>query len=55
VGLTGRNILTFTNYSGYDPEQGVGGGQTGSGLINQTDNFDAPSLKIYTISLSTRF
>lgn len=51
----GRNMLTFTNYSGYDPEVGVSGGQAGSGLINQVDAFDFPTLRTYTISLSTRF
>ena len=51
----GRNMFTFTKYSGYDPEVGVSGGQAGSGLINQVDAFDFPTLRTYTISLSTRF
>ena len=55
LGLVGRNLFTFTNYSGYDPETGVAGGQTGSGLINQVDAFDFPTLRSYTFSLSTRF
>jgi TonB-linked SusC/RagA family outer membrane protein len=55
VGLVGRNLLTITNYSGYDPETGVAGGSTGSGLINQVDAFDFPTLRSFTFSLSTRF
>jgi hypothetical protein len=55
VGLVGRNLMTFTNYSGYDPEVGVVGGQANSGLINQVDAFDFPTLRTYTVSLSTRF
>lgn len=55
VGLVGRNLLTFTKYSGYDPEVGAGGGEVGSGLINQTDAFGFPTLRTYTFSLSTRF
>ena len=57
VGLIGRNLLTFTNYSGYDPEVGStgGGNATGSGLINQTDAFGFPTLRTYTFSISTRF
>jgi hypothetical protein len=57
VGLVGRNLLTFTKYSGYDPETGATGGnnQTGSGLINQVDAFGFPTLRTYTLSLSTRF
>ena len=55
VGLIGRNLLTITNYTGLDPEVGVGGGSTGSGLINQTDAFGFPTLRTFTFSLSTRF
>ena len=50
-----RNLFTFTNYSGYDPETGVNGGQAGSGLINQVDNGGFPTLRTYTISISSRF
>ncbi|MGH7560392.1 MAG: SusC/RagA family TonB-linked outer membrane protein [Gemmatimonadales bacterium] len=55
VGVVGRNLLTLTNYSGLDPEVGVSGGATGSGLINQTDAFGFPTLRTFTFSLSTRF
>jgi TonB-linked SusC/RagA family outer membrane protein len=55
VGLVGRNLLTFTKYSGYDPEVGTTGGQANSGLINQNDAFNFPTLKTYTISISTRY
>ncbi|HEV8612995.1 MAG TPA: hypothetical protein VGQ73_05760, partial [Gemmatimonadales bacterium] len=66
VGIVGRNIATFTGYSGYDPEVGCGGrdgsgcggagaGSTGSGLINQTDAFSFPTLRTWTFTLSTRF
>jgi TonB-linked SusC/RagA family outer membrane protein len=55
VGLVGRNLMTFSSYSGYDPEVGVSGGQASSGLINQVDAFDFPTLRSFTFSLSTRF
>jgi TonB-linked SusC/RagA family outer membrane protein len=55
LGFVGRNLWTFSNYSGYDPEVGVVGGQANLGLINQTDAFDFPTLRQYTITLSTRF
>jgi hypothetical protein len=56
LGLIGRNLLTFTNYSGMDPEGGVNGGNTGSGLINQTDaSGSVPPLRQFTFSVSTRF
>jgi len=55
LGVIGRNVFTFTHYSGYDPEVGVDGGNAGSGLINQVDAFSYPTLRTYTVSLSTRF
>jgi TonB-linked SusC/RagA family outer membrane protein len=54
-GLVGRNMKTWTSYSGYDPETGISGGQTGSGLILQQDSFDFPTLRTFTFSFSTRF
>ena len=55
AGVVGRNLFTFTGYSGYDPETGAGTGTTGSGLINQTDAFGFPTLRRFTFNLSTRF
>jgi hypothetical protein len=55
LSFVGRNLLTFTSYTGYDPETGVGGGQTGSGLINQVDAFGFPTLRTYTFTVSSRF
>ena len=68
LGVVGRNLLTLTGYSGLDPEVGCGnqnasgcggGGSgtqgTGSGLINQTDAFEFPTLRTITFSISTRF
>ncbi len=54
-GLVGRNVLSFTKYSGYDVEIGAGGGQTGSGLINQVDQSGYPTLRTFTLSFTTRF
>jgi hypothetical protein len=56
IGVIGRNLMTFTNYSGYDPETGVAGaGTSNSGLINQVDAFGFPTLRTFTITVSTRF
>ena len=57
VGFTGRNLFTFTNYSGYDPEVGSTGGnnESSSGLINQVDAFDFPTLRQFTFTVTTRF
>jgi hypothetical protein len=56
LGVVGRNLYTFTNYSGYDPETGATGGNNNSvGLINQTDAFGFPTLRSFTFMFSTRF
>ena len=59
VGVVGRNLYTWTKYSGLDPETGATGGSTtngaNSGLINQTDAFGIPTLRSYTLFLSTRY
>ena len=56
LGLVGRNLYTFTNYSGYDPETGATGGTNNTvGLINQTDAFGFPTLRSFTFMFSTRF
>jgi hypothetical protein len=55
VGLIGRNLYTWTKYSGIDPEVGVTGGQASSGLINATDSGAYPTLRTFTFSFSTRY
>ena len=63
IGVIGRNLKTFTSYTGLDPEVGatsaVNGGSgtigSGSGLTNQVDAFQFPTLRTFTFSLSTRF
>jgi len=55
VGVVGRNLFTFTSYSGLDPEVGVSGGTASSGLINQVDAFNFPALRTFTFSISTRY
>jgi TonB-linked SusC/RagA family outer membrane protein len=69
VGLIGRNLFTFTKYTGLDPEVGCGAtlagacggggsntqGAGNSAFINQVDAFGFPTLRTFTLSLSTRF
>jgi hypothetical protein len=56
VGFIGRNLFTFTNYGGLDPEVGASGGSgVTSPLVNSTDAFGFPTLRTYTFSLTTRF
>lgn len=56
VGLVGRNLKTWTKYSGLDPEVGASGGSgSTSALTNSTDAFGFPNVRTFTLSLSTRF
>lgn len=47
IGLLGRNLLTFTDYSGYDPEAGY------NGFV--FDNFGYPNFRSYTMSIEFKF
>ncbi len=56
VSFVGRNLMTFTNYSGGDPEIGISGGPSGNGFVNQIDLSTAfPPLRTFSLSVSTRF
>jgi hypothetical protein len=57
VSFVGRNLYTFTDYKGFDPEVGVTGatGITGSSALNAVDAFNFPNLRTFNFSLSTRF
>jgi TonB-linked SusC/RagA family outer membrane protein len=45
--LIGRNLLTFTDYKGYDPEVGS--------VINRLDSFDYPRYRTFTGSVEITF
>ena len=61
INLIGRNLKTWTDYTGFDPEVGVGqagdpdGSDSGSGLINAVDAFTFPNLRSVTFALPTSF
>ena len=51
LNLIGRNLLTFTNYTGYDPE--VANGNGGSDVIGRIDAYQYPNFR--TVSASLQF
>lgn len=51
--LIGRNLLTFTNYSGYDPE--VGTTDTNGRQIYAYDFMGYPNFRSYSVSLELKF
>ncbi|MCC7002780.1 MAG: SusC/RagA family TonB-linked outer membrane protein [Gemmatimonadaceae bacterium] len=55
LSMVGRNLLTISDYRGFDPEVGVGGGNLGSGVLNAIDAFGFPNLRTFSFQLSTSF
>jgi TonB-dependent starch-binding outer membrane protein SusC len=58
--LSGRNLLTFTKYTGLDPENTAAVGSQGGGLgaVGQytgVDYFGAPNVKSYQVALNIGF
>ena len=57
ISMIGRNLKTWTDYRGFDPEVGAAssGGASGSGLINAIDAFTFPQLRSVSFVVSTNF
>jgi TonB-linked SusC/RagA family outer membrane protein len=53
--VTGRNLLTWTNYDGYDPDVGSSGGGTGSASIARIDGFSYPNFRTVTFGAEINF
>jgi TonB-linked SusC/RagA family outer membrane protein len=55
VGVTGRNLLTFTGYRGYDPDVGVEGGALGSAVLGRVDGHPYPNFRTWTLAVDLTF
>ena len=55
VNLVGRNLLTWSDYKGFDPETGLNGGANGSGILNAADAFNFPNLRTVTLQFNVGF
>ncbi len=55
LSLTGRNLVTWTNYRGYDPEVGRGGGTTGSAALARVEGYQYPNFRTWTLGLELNF
>jgi TonB-linked SusC/RagA family outer membrane protein len=53
--LIGRNLMTFSDYKGFDPEVGAGGGGLGSGVLNAIDAYGFPNLRTVSFQIGTSF
>ena len=56
INLIGRNLLTWTDYTGYDPEVGSAGNSSGgSDAIGRVDDYQYPNFRTLTASLQLIF
>lgn len=55
VGVVGRNLKTWTNFRGFDPESGNTSGPLGSAALTGVAGFRYPKMRTYTVQLSTSF
>ena len=57
VGITvgGQNLYTFTNYRGFDPEIGIGGGDTGSAALARVEGYQYPLFRTLTATVELIF
>lgn len=51
----GRNLITWTDYRGYDPEVGRAGGTTGSAALARVDGYSYPNFRTWTLGLELNF
>jgi TonB-linked SusC/RagA family outer membrane protein len=55
VSMVGRNLYTFTDYRGFDPEVGTSGGGASNRAINAVDAFTFPNVRTLIFGVSTTF
>jgi TonB-linked SusC/RagA family outer membrane protein len=55
IWISGRNLKTWTDYTGYDPEVGFGGGQAGSAALNRIDSYQYPNYRTWTVGVEIGF
>jgi TonB-linked SusC/RagA family outer membrane protein len=55
LSVTGRNLFTWTDYKGFDPDTGRGGGATGSAVVARIDHYNYPPMRTWTFTLEVTF
>ena len=55
IGLIGRNLKTWSNFRGFDPESGSTGGPFNSAALTGITSYSYPKMRNYTVQLSTSF
>ena len=55
LSLSGKNLYTWTDYPGFDPETGGAGGATGSAAIARVDGYRYPNFRTWTFTVDLTF
>jgi TonB-linked SusC/RagA family outer membrane protein len=55
IALIGRNLITWTDYRGYDPEVGRGGGSVGSAALARVEGYQYPPFRTFTLNFELNF
>lgn len=55
LSVIGRNLFTWTDYDGYDPDVGSSGGGTGSASLARVDGFSYPNFRTFTFGVEINF
>jgi TonB-linked SusC/RagA family outer membrane protein len=55
LSVIGRNLFTWTDYDGYDPEVGRAGGTTGSAALARVDGYNYPNFRTFTFGVQVDF
>jgi len=55
LSVIGRNLHTWTKYTGWDPEAGISSGRTNSAAITTGGMFQYPPTRTFTVALAARF
>jgi TonB-linked SusC/RagA family outer membrane protein len=55
IGLVGRNLKTWTDFRGFDPEAGTTTGPLNSAVLSGVSSYSYPKMRTFTVRLSTSF
>jgi hypothetical protein len=55
LSVSGRNLMTWSDYRGYDPEVGRAGGATGSAALARVDGYNYPNFRTWTFGAELSF
>lgn len=53
--LTGRNLKTWTDYRGFDPEVGKSTGETGSAALGRVEGYQYPNFRTWSLGVEVNF